>query len=133
MFKAHPNGSHLMIGVMVRNAMIGLLLAAMSLPAHAQLVSTGDALAAESGQLEQRVEAFLLRDDVAAELAQYGISHEKAMARVANLSAAELEQVAGRINEMPAAGDGVVVIAGVVFIVLIILEVVGVTDIFKSV
>lgn len=121
-----------MIGVIVRNAMIGLLLAAMTLPAHAQLVSTGDALALEAGHLEQRVEAFLLRDDVAAELAQYGISHEKAMARVANLSAAELEQVAGRIDEMPAAGSGVVVIAGVVFIVLIILEVVGVTDIFKA-
>src|SRR6056297_3267960 len=118
-----------MSGMIFRKAMIGLLLAAMTLPAHAQLVSTGDALALEAGQLEQRVEAFLLRDDVAAELAQYGISHEKAMARVANLSAAELEQVAGRIDEMPAAGNGLVVIAGVV---LIILEFVGVTDIFKA-
>ncbi|HMB37553.1 MAG TPA: PA2779 family protein [Wenzhouxiangellaceae bacterium] len=122
-----------MIRHTIRNFMVLVLLAAMVLPANAQLVSTGDALALESGQLESRIEAFMLRDDVAAELAQYGISHEKAMARVANLSAAELEQVAGRINEMPAAGDGVVVIAGVVFIVLIILEVVGVTDIFKSV
>jgi len=121
-----------MSGMIFRKAMIGLLLAAMTLPAQAQLVSTGDALALEAGQLEQRVEAFLLRDDVAAELAQYGISHEKAMARVANLSAAELEQVAGRIDEMPAAGNGLVVIAGVVFIVLIILEFVGVTDIFKA-
>ena len=121
-----------MTGMIFRNALILVLLAAMSLPAHAQLVSTGDALALEAGQLEQRVEAFLLRDDVAAELAQYRISHEKAMACVANLSAAELGQVAGRIGEMPAAGDGVVVIAGVVFIVLIILEVVGVTDIFKA-
>lgn len=121
-----------MTGVIFRNALIGLLLAAMTLPAHAQLVSTGDALALEAGQLEQRVEAFLLRDDVAAELAQYGISHERAMARVDNMSAAELEQLAGRIDEMPAAGDGVIVIAGVVFIVLIILELVGVTDIFKS-
>ncbi|MBL38972.1 MAG: hypothetical protein CMP07_11240 [Xanthomonadales bacterium] len=112
--------------------MIGLLLAAMTLPAHAQLVSTGDALALETGQLEQRVEAFLLRDDVAAELAQYGISHERAMARVDNMSAAELEQLSGRIDELPAAGDGVIVIAGIVFVVLIILELVGVTDIFKS-
>lgn len=121
-----------MTGVIFRNALIGLLLAAMTLPAHAQMVSTGDALALEAGQLEQRVEAFLLRDDVAAELAQYGISHERAMARVDNMSAAELEQLAGRIDEMPAAGDGVIVIAGIVFVVLIILELVGVTDIFKS-
>lgn len=121
-----------MIASAARNTLILLLLAAMTMPANAQLVSTGDALALESGQLEQRIEAFLLRDDVAAELSQYGISHETAMARVANLSPAELEQVAGRLDEMPAAGDGVIVIAGVVFVVLIILEVVGVIDIFKS-
>lgn len=121
-----------MLGMIFRNALIFVLLATMTLPAHAQMVSTGDALALETGQLETRIEAFLLRDDVVAELSQYGISHEKAMARVANLSAAELEHVAGRIDEMPAAGSGVVAIAGVVFIVLIILEVVGVTDIFKS-
>jgi len=120
-----------MIGMIFRNALCFLLLAAMTLPAHAQLVSTGDALALESGQLESRIEAFMLRDDVAAELAGYGISHEKAMARVADMSAAELEQLSGRIDEMPAAGS-VVAIAGVVFIVLIILEVVGVTDIFKT-
>lgn len=121
-----------MIASATRNTLILLLLAAMTMPANAQLVSTGDALALESGQLEQRIEAFLLRDDVAAELAQYGISHERAMDRVANLSAAELEQIAGQIDEMPAAGDALVVIAGVVFIVLIILEFVGVIDIFKS-
>ncbi|MDT8438874.1 MAG: PA2779 family protein [Wenzhouxiangellaceae bacterium] len=113
------------------NAVVALALVAMIMPAQAQLVSTGDALALDAGNLGGRVEAYLLRDDVAAELAELGVSHEMAMARVANLSAAELEQITGRIDQMPAAGDGVIVVLGVVFLVLIILELVGVTNIFR--
>ena len=86
----------------IRNTMIALMLAAMVVPANAQLVSTGDALALDSGQLESRIEAFLLQDEVAAELAEYGVSHEMAMARVANMSAAELQQVAGSDAPRPA-------------------------------
>lgn len=119
--------------IVFRNFVIALALASIVVvPAHAQMVSTGDALALEQGRLEARIEAFLLRDDVAAELAELGVSHEMAMARVANMSAAELEQVAGRIDEMPAAGDGVFVVLGVVFFVLVVLELVGVIDIFNK-
>ena len=120
-----------MIKTTIRNALISVLLAAMTMPASAQLVSTGDALALESGQLQQRVEAFLLRDEVAAELAQYGISHERAMDRVANLSPAEMEQIAGQIDQMPA-GDSALALVGAVFVVLIVLELVGIIDIFQA-
>jgi NADPH-dependent ferric siderophore reductase len=120
-----------MISNLFQRLTIALVLAAMTLPAHAQMVSTGDAMALESGALESRIEAFLLRDDVAAELAQHGVSHDMAMARVESMSAAELQQVAGRLDEMPA-GESVVWIAGAVFIVLIILEFVGVTNVFTK-
>lgn len=121
-----------MIKSVFMNAVVALAMISMIvMPAHGQLVSTGDALALKAGNLETRVEAYLLRDDVAAELAELGVSHEMAMARVADMSAAELEQVAGRIDQMPAAGNGVIVVLGVVFLVLIILEVVGVTNIFR--
>ncbi|MDT8449276.1 MAG: PA2779 family protein [Wenzhouxiangellaceae bacterium] len=122
-----------MTTIVFRNFVIALALASIVVvPARAQMVSTGDALALEQGRLEARIEAFLLREDVAAELAELGVSHEMAMARVAKMSAAELEQVAGRIDEMPAAGDGVFVVLGVVFFVLIVLELVGVINIFKA-
>ncbi len=120
-----------MIRSMITNVLVALAMVAMVMPAQGQLVSTGDALALDAGSLGTRVEAYLLRDGVAAELAELGVSHEMAMARVADMSAAELEQIAGRIDQMPAAGDGVVVILGVVFIVLIILELVGVTNVFR--
>lgn len=120
-----------MISRTIYKLFVALLLAAMVVPANAQLVSTGDALALDSGQLESRIEAFLLQDEVAAELAQYGVSHEMAMARVDNMSAQELQQMAGQIDQMPA-GESVVWIAGAVFIVLIILEMLGVTNVFTK-
>lgn len=120
-----------MIRSMITNLLVALAMIAMVMPAQGQLVSTGDALALDAGNLTTRVEAYLLRDGVAAELAELGVSHEMAMARVADMSAAELEQIAGRIDQMPAAGEGVIVVLGVVFLVLIILELVGVTNVFR--
>lgn len=110
-----------MIRSVTLNIVVALAMVAMIMPAHGQLVSTGDALALEAGSLETRIEAYLLRDSVAAELTELGVSHEMAMARVADMSASELELVAGRIDEMPA-GAGVIYILGVVFLVLIVLN-----------
>lgn len=110
-----------MIKSVIINAVVALAMVAMILPAQAQLVSTGDALALEAGNLQTRIEAYLLRDDVAAELAELGVSHEMAMARVADMSADELELIAGRIDQMPAGGDGVIFVLGVIFLVLIVL------------
>ena len=119
-----------MFKTLIMNALVAVAMVAMITPAQANLVSTGDTLALEAGSLETRVEAYLLRDGVAAELALLGVSHEMAIARVANMSADELEQIAGRIDQMPA-GEGAIVILGVVFLVLIILELVGVTNVFR--
>ena len=106
------------------NALVAMAMLGFLMPAHGQLVSTGDALALEDGSMETRVEAYLLRDDVAAELASYGVSHEMAMARVASMSAEELQQLSGNIDEMPA-GAGIIYVLGVVFIVLIVMNYMG--------
>jgi hypothetical protein len=112
-----------MIRYFIMNTLVAMAMVALIMPAHGgQLVSTGDALALETGNLETRVEAFLLRDDVAAELSELGVTHEMAMARVADMSAEELEQIAGRIDEAPA-GAGVIYVLGVIFLVLIVLHV----------
>ena len=47
------------------------------------------------------------------------------------LSEAEVATLAGQIGEAPAGGDALAVI-GIVFVVLVILELVGVIDIFKK-
>lgn len=78
-----------------------------------------------------RMESLLARQDVAGQLALYGVAPEMVMERVQNLTSAELMELEGKINQQ-VAGGGIVGLVGAVFIVLIILELVGVIDIFKA-
>ncbi|MBT8107710.1 MAG: PA2779 family protein [Gammaproteobacteria bacterium] len=79
-----------------------------------------------------RIETFLARDDVAQQLRAFGVDEANIEARLAGLTSAELQALEGRIHEHTAGGD-VLGLIGAVFLVLLILEIVGVTDIFKSV
>jgi hypothetical protein len=77
------------------------------------------------------VDSALLRDDVRQHLMDMGVSPENARQRVANLPDRDLAQLAEKIDSMPAGGD-VLAVIGIVFIVLLILEVTGVINIFKG-
>jgi len=79
-----------------------------------------------------RVEVLLARDDVARQLAALGVDQETVVERLNGLSTAELLVLEGQIDDQVAGGDALAVI-GAVFLVLLILELVGVTDIFKSI
>lgn len=78
-----------------------------------------------------RVEALLARQEVAKQLQAFGVDQELIGLRVANMTQAELAALEGRLDQAVAGGDAIAII-GVVFLVLIILEFVGITDIFKS-
>jgi hypothetical protein len=96
-----------------------------------ELVSTSEALALETGsEARATVDGYLAREDVAAELAALGVDPELARLRAAALSASEIASLAGRIEDNPAGGS-VIGVLGVTFLVLLILEWVGVIDIFK--
>lgn len=103
-------------------------------PGAAQLVSSSQALALEEGgRARAVVDAYLAREEVAAELTALGLDPELARLRAAAMSTAELEELAGRIREAPAGGDGVITVLGITFVVLLVLELVGVIDIFKKI
>lgn len=78
-----------------------------------------------------RVEALLARDDVARQLAALGVDQAVIALRLQGLSHAELATLESRLDQQIAGGDALGVI-GAVFLVLLILELVGVTDVFKS-
>lgn len=80
----------------------------------------------------ERIEHLLDREEVAAQLVAFGANPESVMARVRNLTNAELAELDGRIDAHVAGGNAVGII-GAVFLVLLILELVGVTDIFKAI
>jgi hypothetical protein len=83
-----------------------------------------------------RVGNFLARQDVVDVLVAQGIDPREATARVAGLSDAEVVRLADRIEQLPAGGDtfGTIVIASiVVFVILLITDIMGFTDIFPFV
>lgn len=102
------------------------------LVAQAGIVGTLQAVEASSRATDlATVDAALARDEVRAQFAALGVAPEQIGARVAALTDAELRTLAGQMADLPAGGDALAVI-GIVFLVLLILEAVGVIDIFKK-
>ena len=102
------------------------------LGARAELVGTRQAV--ESNTRSQdlaTVSAALARQEVREQMAAFGVDAADIDARVARLTDSELRTLADRMGDMPAGGDALAVI-GIVFVVLVILELVGVIDIFKK-
>lgn len=103
---------------------------AIPMPAHAALLQTEAAIASSE---RARINDFLARSDVRDQLQAYGIDADYAKARVAALTDEEVAQIAGRMEQMPAGGDAVGAIIGVavlVFIVLLITDILGLTKVF---
>jgi hypothetical protein len=102
-------------------------------PAAADLIGTQEMLDVEMRQAAiTKVELLLARQDVAKQLQAFGVPPQSVIERVNNMTNAELVALEGQIDEQVSGGDALAVV-GIVFLVLLILEVVGVTDIFKSV
>jgi hypothetical protein len=77
------------------------------------------------------IQSQLAQAEVRAQLERFGVEPAAIEGRLAALSDRELAQMAERMQETPAGGDGLIVIIGLTFVVLLILELVGVIDIFK--
>ena len=101
--------------------------------ANAAMIGT-ETLASQSlrADTEARVQSLLSREDVQSQLVAWGVDVQKAQERAASMSDEELQRVAATLDQQPAGGDLLVVI-GLVFVVLLILELVGVTNIFTRV
>lgn len=120
--------------------MIALTVAAAlfvtSLPlgvAHAGLVTTEQVIGETKVAAErERLVALLQREDVRQQMQALGVDREEAVARLATLSDAEIQQIAGQLDELPAGQflTGVLALAGVVFVALIITDLLGITNLF---
>lgn len=109
-----------------------LLIAPIALPVSAAMVGTDDVLAeARSDADRAELIAFLDRDDVRSQLEALGVEPADAQARVAAMTDAEIAELQERMGEMPAgAGHDVLTVALIVFLVFVITDVIGATDIF---
>jgi hypothetical protein len=98
----------------------------MPLPASAAIVST-DQVA--SGAERERVRGFLDRAEVRERLQSMGVDADAARARVDALTDQEAADLAARIDQLPAGGD-VLGLVFVVFIILLVTDILGLTKVF---
>jgi hypothetical protein len=78
------------------------------------------------------IQDFLTQESVRQQLVQLGVAPDFALERASSLTLTERQYLNQKIEELPA-GAGALEVIGIVFLVLLILELVGVTDIFKKI
>jgi hypothetical protein len=103
----------------------------LPLPAQAGMLPTQSALAGTSAH--GRLASLLERREVRAQLEAYGVDPADVSARVAALSDDEAAQLASRIGNLPAGGDGAEALVSallLVFIILLITDILGYTKVF---
>lgn len=105
--------------------------------ASAAMIGTETALDMSRG-LEARnyLKGIIAREDVQAALIAQGINPLEAKARIDSLSDAEAIDLADQIEQQPAGGSALGIIVGallIVFLVLLITDILGYTDIFPFV
>jgi len=120
-------------GFVVRLMSVALICMGFAQTSSAGMISTGYLIDSETRDASfARVEVLLARQDVERQLLAFGVDADIVAERLRGMSNMELLALEGRLNTQLAGGDALAVI-GTVFLVLLILELVGVTDVFKSI
>lgn len=109
------------------------LLSVLALPVQAAMLTTEQLLNSQAmTEQKSNINQLLLRDDVQNKLAQMGVSSADIEQRLASLTNQEIMQLSQQIDNLPAGGDvlGLVVL---IFLVFVITDSLGATDIFSFV
>jgi len=117
--------------IMVWILSISLLGASLPTASYASMIGTQTLI--ETQQTDDpraRVDEFILQDSVQAQLIALGAEPAEVRERLAALTDEELRKLDQNIDTMPA--GGILTVIGIVFVVLIILELTGTIDIFKK-
>ena len=116
---------------------MAVLMLIVSIPCQsvlAALIDTETALdSVRSQEARDQLKRFLTREDINAALTARGIDPMEAKRRIDALSDDEVIRIADQIDQLPAGGGAVgvlLVITLALFVVLVILDLTGVTDVF---
>lgn len=127
----------MLVRQLLRSALVLVLsvqLVALGMPAaQAGMIRTDEYAAAEErDERLSRVQSFLAEQRVAAQFEALGVDADQAAERVAALTDAELAQLDSQLHDLPA-GAGVLTVLGILFVVILVLELVGITNIFVAI
>lgn len=105
----------------------------VTLPAQAAMISTPDVIQSQQSQYDrEQLFSMLDRDDIQEKLVSMGVAPELVQERINSMTDFEIAQLNQQINDMPA-GSGVVGIIVLLFVVFVITDAIGATDIFSFV
>jgi len=113
---------------------LGLLALSLHLPAaHAGMVGTEAVVnAAQAQQDRERLRSALSRDDVQAQLLARGVDPAQVQARVDSLTDEEMQTLATHMDQLPAGGSVVGALV-LIFLVLLVTDLLGLTNVFPFV
>lgn len=99
--------------------------------AQAAMISSSTQASAEQGFYNRdQIQQMLTSQSVQGQLVSMGVDPEQANQRIAALSDSEMQTLNEKMSELPK--GGILGLIGAVFVVLLVLEIVGVIDIFKK-
>jgi hypothetical protein len=109
------------------------MLSMVSLPSHAAMVGNQQLLQQAQHQIStQQLVSILERGDIQQQLISLGVDPAAAKARAANMTDMEIAQLNQQLQEMPA-GAGAVGIILFLFVLFVVTDLLGATDIFPFV
>jgi hypothetical protein len=112
---------------------VSILFVSVQPAANAAIVSTSELVATEQSKIgREYLLNSLEREEVRTALTSQGVDLEMAKQRVSSMTDEEIRALNQKMDEMPA-GGGVVGVVVIVFLVLIITDLVGWTDVFPFV
>ena len=98
--------------------------------ASAAMIGTHDAIQSDQrAELIADVKAQMSRDAVRSQFIELGVSPDAVESRLDQLTDEELVSISDRLDEMPA-GSGIAGALGIVLVVLLVLELLGITNVF---
>lgn len=98
--------------------------------ARAAVIGTSAILSTQTSSTQAEIQTFLAREDVRDQMIILGVDPADARIRIAALTDQEINQLQLHINDLPAGANALAVL-GAVFLVLIVLELLGVTNVFS--
>lgn len=113
--------------------MSSVLVMGVSTPGFADVVSTEDlANVSDIESKRSEIKNFLARDAVKSKLSTWGVGEQDVTQRVDALTDQEVQEMVENMDAMPA-GEGILETVIAILVILLLLDIAGVTDIFPSV
>jgi hypothetical protein len=118
-------------------ALIMLMISGPVQSVTAAMIETEVMMEASRGQeARNRIKELLVREDIRQTLINHGIDPREAAARIDSLSDAEAMAVNEKLDQLPAGSgalEAILIVSLIVFLVLLLTDILGYTDIFPFV